>query len=33
MDYSLTIIVPVFNEEENLIRVEEKLKEYTLASG
>ena len=30
MDYSLTIIVPVYNEEENLIRVEEKLKEYVL---
>ena len=30
MDYSLTIIVPVFNEEENLGRVEEKLKEYVL---
>ncbi len=28
MAYSLTIIVPVFNEEENLKRVEEKLKEY-----
>ncbi len=30
MDYSLTIIVPVYNEEENLLRVEEKLKEYAL---
>ncbi len=32
MDYNLTIIVPVYNEEENLIRVEEKLKEYALKS-
>lgn len=30
MDYRLTIIVPVFNEEENLFRVEEKMKEYAL---
>lgn len=28
MDYSLTIIVPLFNEEENLRRVEEKMNEY-----
>ncbi len=32
MDYSLTIIVPVYNEEENLLRVEEKLNEYILSS-
>ncbi|SDR76614.1 glycosyltransferase [Gramella sp. MAR_2010_147] len=28
MDNSLTIIVPLYNEEENLKRVEEKMKEY-----
>lgn len=28
MDYSLTIIVPLYNEEENLRRVEEKMNEY-----
>ncbi|PTX42987.1 glycosyl transferase family 2 [Christiangramia gaetbulicola] len=33
MDYSLTIIVPVYNEEENLLRVEEKLKEYALKTN
>lgn len=27
-DYDFTIIVPVFNEEDNLLRVEEKLKAY-----
>lgn len=32
MDYSLTIIVPVYNEQENLLRVEEKLNEYILSS-
>ena len=32
MDYSLTIIVPVYNEQENLLRVEEKLNEYILNS-
>ncbi|TRO66401.1 glycosyltransferase [Christiangramia sabulilitoris] len=31
MDNSLTIIVPVYNEEENLLRVEEKLNEYILS--
>lgn len=28
MHYSLTIIVPLYNEEENLSRVEEKMKDY-----
>lgn len=28
MEYNLTIIVPLYNEEENLPRVEEKMKEY-----
>ncbi len=28
MNYKLTIIVPVYNEEENLIRVEEELSKY-----
>jgi len=32
MDYSLTIIVPFYNEEDNLKRVEEKLKEYIFLS-
>jgi len=32
MDYSLTIIVPLFNEEENLHRVEKKMKEYISSS-
>lgn len=26
--YQLTVIVPLFNEEENLLRVEQKLGEY-----
>jgi len=29
MDYKFTIIVPVYNEEDNLIRVENELLEYT----
>ncbi|MDR6300508.1 glycosyltransferase family 2 protein [Mesonia maritima] len=28
MNYELTIIVPLYNEEENLLRVEEELKKY-----
>ncbi|MFD1095200.1 glycosyltransferase family 2 protein [Salegentibacter chungangensis] len=28
MDYEFTIIVPLYNEEENLIRVEQELKKY-----
>ena len=28
MDYQFTIIVPVFNEEDNLIRVETELSNY-----
>ena len=27
-DYKLTIIIPIFNEEDNMIRLEETLKEY-----
>ncbi|MDE6010698.1 MAG: glycosyltransferase [Muribaculaceae bacterium] len=27
-DYAFTIVVPVYNEEDNLLRVEERLKEY-----
>lgn len=29
MNYEFTIIVPVYNEEDNLLRVEEKLSHYT----
>jgi len=28
MNYQFTIIIPVYNEEDNLIRIEKKLKEY-----
>ncbi|MCJ7757769.1 MAG: glycosyltransferase family 2 protein [Gillisia sp.] len=28
MDYEFTIIVPLYNEEENLVRVEQELKKY-----
>src|SRR5690625_7258156 len=28
MEYEFTIIVPVYNEEENLLRLEEALKDY-----
>lgn len=33
MEYKLTIIVPLYNEEENLSRVEEKMKEYLSVSS
>ncbi|WP_026755897.1 glycosyltransferase family 2 protein [Sediminibacter sp. Hel_I_10] len=29
MDYKLTIVVPVYNEEDNLLRVEKELLDYT----
>ena len=33
MHYQLTIIVPVYNEEDNLERVEKELLEYTLIAA
>ena len=29
MDYQFTIIVPVYNEEDNLLRVEQELLNYS----